>query len=79
MSELPHTATLDLAVADPTYVKAAIEPDLQDSDRIGFDVSADEQLHVTVQAETLGVIRGGLNTAMKLVKLATRFEVNDNE
>ncbi|MCJ7428996.1 MAG: CTAG/PCC1 family protein [Candidatus Nanohaloarchaeota archaeon QJJ-5] len=79
MNEHQHTATLTLGVTDPDYVKDVIAPDLQDADRIGFDVTAEDAVHIQVSAETLGVMRGGLNTAMKLTKLATRFEVNDDE
>lgn len=79
MSQLSHTATLDLDVDDPAYVEQAISHDLQDSDRISFDIESDDTVHITVSAQTLGVLRGGMNTAMQLSKLACRFEVNDDE
>jgi tRNA threonylcarbamoyladenosine modification (KEOPS) complex Pcc1 subunit len=66
-------ASLELDVDEPGQVRAAIDPDLQDSDRVSFQTSADTQLHVDIEADSLGVLRGALNTVMRLSKLSTKF------
>ncbi len=62
--------TLELDTAQPDAVHDAIAPSLRDTDSVQYQVSADEQLHVTIQAETLGQLRGATNTAMMLIKLS---------
>jgi tRNA threonylcarbamoyladenosine modification (KEOPS) complex Pcc1 subunit len=67
-------ATLDLDVEDPEQVYRAIDPDLVGSDRVSFDVSHDgDAVHIDIEAESLGVLRGSLNTATQLTKLGSRF------
>lgn len=67
-------ASLELDVKDPAMVHAAIDPDLNGSDRVAFDVSQDgDAVHIDIEADSLGVLRGSLNTATQLTKLGSRF------
>jgi len=67
-------ASLDLDVEDPEMVYQAIDPDLTGSDRVDFDVSQDgDTVHIDIEADSLGVLRGSLNTATQLTKLSSRF------
>lgn len=63
-------ADLSVDVQHPERVRQAVSPSLRDSDAVTFDVAADEELHVTVAAATLGTLRGATNTALMLTKLA---------
>lgn len=67
-------ADLELDVEDPGAVHAAVAPDLTDSDRLSFDTDVgDGRLRIRIEADSLGVLRGGTNTAMMLTKLSQRF------
>ncbi len=67
-------ASLDLDVEYPEMVHAAIAPDLNGSDRVTFDVSQDgDTVHIDIEADSLGVLRGSLNTVTQLTKLSSRF------
>ncbi len=66
-------ASLELDVDNARDVYRVVEPDLQDSGRVSFDVSVDESLQVDVEADSLGALRGALNTATKLSKLGSRM------
>lgn len=66
-------ADLALDIEDPDGVMAAVRPDLTDSQRIAFDVAVDgDELHIGVEADSLGVLRGGINTALMLTKLSEK-------
>ncbi|MDY6789303.1 MAG: KEOPS complex subunit Pcc1 [Candidatus Nanohaloarchaea archaeon] len=66
-------ATLELDLSNPEKVLDAVKPDLQDSDRLKFDVSIDDSIQLKLRSKSLGVLRGGINTAMKLVKLSKKL------
>jgi len=66
-------ASLSMAVADTDTVAAAVRPSLQDSDAATFTVDAGEELQVDVTADTFGVLRGTVNTAMMLTRLSHKI------
>lgn len=66
-------ADLGLDIEDPRAVMAAVRPDLTDSERISFDIAVDDdELQISVGADSLGVLRGGVNTALMLTKLSEK-------
>lgn len=67
-------ADLDLDVADPQVTARAIAPSLRDSDAVRFAVDAGERLEVRVEADRLGALRGGTNTALMLTRLSDKFQ-----
>ncbi|MDY6777437.1 MAG: KEOPS complex subunit Pcc1 [Candidatus Nanohaloarchaea archaeon] len=67
-------AELHLDVVQPQKVRESIGSDLRDSDRVTYRIDTDGSgLTINVEAASLGVLRGALNTAMKLTKLSTQF------
>lgn len=66
-------AVLDLEFDEPGKVFKAVSPDLTDSDRVKFEVFEENGLNIKVKADSLGSLRGGLNTAMRLVKISKKF------
>lgn len=69
-SEGTMNASLELTVSRPEQVRDAIVPSFRDSGVVAYNVSADDMLHVDIEAETLGQLRGAVNTALMLVKLS---------
>ncbi|MDY6765782.1 MAG: hypothetical protein SVW77_00280 [Candidatus Nanohaloarchaea archaeon] len=67
-------ADLSLDVAAAPQTAAAVTPSLRSTDAVRFDVDAQDALHVTVEADRLGALRGGVNTALVLVRTATKFQ-----
>lgn len=66
-------ADLGLDIEDPGAVMAAVRPDLTDGQRISFDIAVDsDELQIGVEADSLGVLRGGVNTALMLTKLSEK-------
>ena len=66
-------AELEFELDHPEKVCDSLVPDLSDSGRVVFETSIDEGLNVSVEADSLGSMRGGLNTVMRLVKLSEKF------
>ncbi|MDY6771696.1 MAG: KEOPS complex subunit Pcc1 [Candidatus Nanohaloarchaea archaeon] len=67
-------ATLRLDVDKPEKVHTAIKPDLGGSDRVSFDVSVDDDnVVIDIETDSLGVLRGTLNTTTRLTKLSSKF------
>lgn len=72
-------AELALDMSDIETVRKAVSPSLRDSGKVRFDVGAGEALAIAVEADTLGALRGGVNTALMLSRLSDKFigrEVN---
>jgi tRNA threonylcarbamoyladenosine modification (KEOPS) complex Pcc1 subunit len=68
-------ASFQLDVEHPEAIRRTVEPDLQDSDRVTFTTSVDDDaLRIDVQADTLGVLQGAVNTALRLTKLSSKFD-----
>ncbi|MFB6294312.1 MAG: KEOPS complex subunit Pcc1 [Candidatus Nanohaloarchaea archaeon] len=70
-------ADLDLDIADPDQVAAAVAPSLRDSDAVRFDIDPGATLGITVAADRIGALRGGVNTALMLTRLAAKFQRGD--
>ncbi|MFB6295200.1 MAG: hypothetical protein ABEI97_05545 [Candidatus Nanohaloarchaea archaeon] len=66
-------ADLSLDVDAPDQVAAALEPSLRDGGTVTFDLAAGDALDITVAADRLGTLRGGVNTALMLTRTATKF------
>lgn len=65
-------AALDLEADDAETLEAVLEPSLRGFGGTSFDVTAENgRLHIGVEAEKLGALRGATNTALMLTKLAT--------
>ncbi len=69
-------ADLSLDIDRPGQVAAAVGPSLRDGGTVGFDIAAGDTLDITVEADRLGTLRGGVNTALMLARTATKFEQN---
>jgi len=65
-------AELELDVPEPDKLRDAVGPSLRSSEKVGFEVRSPGDLEITVEADRLGPLRGGTNTALMLVRLATR-------
>ena len=66
-------AELEFDLDHPEKVQSSVAPDLSDSGRVVFDTWMDDGLNVSVEADSLGSMRGALNTVMRLVKLSEKF------
>ncbi|MCJ7450383.1 MAG: hypothetical protein MUP58_01440 [Candidatus Nanohaloarchaeota archaeon QJJ-9] len=67
-------ARLELELNEPEASYKAIRQDLRDSKRAKFDLTPlDEELVAEVEAESLGVLRGSVNTILKLSKLSDKI------
>lgn len=66
-------ATLELDIEQPGMVARSVTPSLTDSERVAFESEHDEScLTVHVTADSLGTLRGGVNTALRCVKTGNR-------
>lgn len=65
-------ASLDLDVTRPEQVYRAVTPSLRDTSAVQYDVSAGDSLHISLETEGLGPLRGATNTALMLTKLAEK-------
>lgn len=63
-------AELAIPMDHPDRVRSAVAPSLRDSDAVSFEIGQGDGLDITVQAETLGTLRGAVNTALMLTKLS---------
>lgn len=69
-------AELSLDVPDPDRVAAAVRPSLRSGGAVTFEVGAGDTLRIGVEADRLGALRGGVNTALMLTRTATKFRDN---
>ncbi len=70
-------AELELDVDRPRTVAAALAPSLRDGGTVAFGIAADDTVDITVEAEKLGSLRGGVNTALMLARLAEKTAAHE--
>lgn len=71
-------ASLELDVTHPDQVYRAVAPSLRDTPAVSYTVSADDSLHISLETEGLGPLRGATNTALMLTKLAEKVATTED-